>query len=529
MHANPATLRVLLAPAALFLLASCIYLPSLSNDFVHYDDFSYIQENPAVTHPSWIQATQLALSQPYEQNFAPGLWLTFRILFQTVGFESSCFHAVSAVFHGLTTILVFSLAQRFRIAPALAAGVALVWALHPQRVEAISWASGLKEPASALFALITTHLWFAGLNHSSKTQRSLWIALASVTSFLLSLSFKQTPFPLPFALIAWRILSQKRQTQVGLFSEIGLCVSAILAVVLVSMANSDAVRQGSYLGFSSALQHIPHSLSALGWISLKTLFPIGLIPDYAVPKKPNLTLSLGLVVCLLSLALFIYAIRTKKHFVMLGLLVAGSLWLPVSGILSTPLEFTADRLTYLPAAFLLIGLSSLYTQSPPLPNMIVLFGIPIGILALLTVSQQAHWANDRSLFAHALKHTPHHYPSLINQAVILAHEDHSEAAKNSLEKAIIHYPLRNGAYEALIRLHLSRQQRGLALQAAKRWTERIPLSAIAYYYHATLLELHERFEQAYKSNQQGLIISPKSKLLRQQKENLEKRFSPKAN
>lgn len=106
------SLRPHLPAVLVFIVVVLCYLPSLFNPFVHYDDFVYIVENPLVTSPHTKSTLKTIWASPYEQNFVPLLWTTFRSLFAVFRDSPLPYHTLSLLLHAANPVLVLLISRK---------------------------------------------------------------------------------------------------------------------------------------------------------------------------------------------------------------------------------------------------------------------------------------------------------------------------------------------------------------------------------------------------------------------------------
>ena len=90
---------------------------------------------------------------------------------------------------------------------------ALVFAVHPLRVESVAWATERQDVLCGVLYLLTVLAYLRGIEHGGMIQRSWWVL--SVSVFLLALLAKQAAMPLPAALLLIDIYPLKRVAAVG--------------------------------------------------------------------------------------------------------------------------------------------------------------------------------------------------------------------------------------------------------------------------------------------------------------------------
>ena len=165
------------APVLVGLVAVLVYVNALENGYV-LDDRGVILKNPIVTSVSGIWR---AFAYPYWPaaigggQYRPLAIASFSLDWWLSGGDPRWLHAVNILWHAAASVLVWFLAAEL-LAPAAALGAALLFAVHPVHVEAVSNVVGRSECMAAVFVLA------ALLAH----RRIKWIALLFFALALLS-------------------------------------------------------------------------------------------------------------------------------------------------------------------------------------------------------------------------------------------------------------------------------------------------------------------------------------------------------
>jgi len=173
--------------AAFALLALGVYRSALGGDFVS-DDYGNVVWNP------WIQSVSLsnvlALLDPfgdaalYTANYAPVHLLGHMAEWAAFGDDTTGYHVVNVVLHGVTSALLAALLAARGLPRTLSIGVAALFLLHPANVEAVAWIFQLKTILSLGFT-ITALLLFA--RHPALATLAFVLALLSKAQALLAL------------------------------------------------------------------------------------------------------------------------------------------------------------------------------------------------------------------------------------------------------------------------------------------------------------------------------------------------------
>ena len=200
-------------------LTVAVYWPVRQHDFVCYDDFAMILQNPLVLGGLTLRGLAWALTTSWFEYWHPVTWLSHMLDCELFGPNPGWHHLVSVAFHSVNAVLLFLVLRKITGAFWRSAIVAALFALHPLRVESVAWVAERKDVLSGCFFLLT--LWsyagYAGVQSpKSKVQilesvvSGQWSVVGSQTSrfyalalvfFTLALMSKPMVVTLPFVLL----------------------------------------------------------------------------------------------------------------------------------------------------------------------------------------------------------------------------------------------------------------------------------------------------------------------------------------
>ena len=138
-----------------------VYAPVAGFDFVAYDDRPYVTENPAVRAGLTLHGIRWAFSAFHSSNWHPLTWLSHMLDVELFGLAPGSHHLVSVGLHALDSVLCLLALQRLGLRRATAFAAAMLFALHPLRVESVAWIAERKDVLSAAFFFATLWLWRA--------------------------------------------------------------------------------------------------------------------------------------------------------------------------------------------------------------------------------------------------------------------------------------------------------------------------------------------------------------------------------
>src|SRR5437879_1927557 len=92
---------------ALGLITMAVFLPTLTHDFLMYDDQQYVTENRHVlTGLNW-HCAAWAFRSFYASNWHPLTWLSHMLDCQVYGLSAAGHHLTSVLLHVINTVLLF--------------------------------------------------------------------------------------------------------------------------------------------------------------------------------------------------------------------------------------------------------------------------------------------------------------------------------------------------------------------------------------------------------------------------------------
>ncbi len=146
--------RGLFLSLALAALALACYWPARSNDFVVFDDKTYLYGNPHIQAGMTWGGLLWAFTTSYAGNWHPLTWLSHMLDWQLFGANAGGHHLTSLLLHAINTVLLFVVFRRMTGAFWRSALVAALFACHPLHVESVAWASERKDLLSTFFFLL---------------------------------------------------------------------------------------------------------------------------------------------------------------------------------------------------------------------------------------------------------------------------------------------------------------------------------------------------------------------------------------
>src|SRR5437870_5298513 len=416
-----------LVPVLIALVTFAAFLPTLQNQFVTWDDAKNFLENAHYrglgwTHIRWMWTTHLG-------HYIPLTWMTLGLDYLLWGMNPFGYHLTSLLLHAANAVVFFFVVHRILTlalpspserghALAVAAGfAALVFAIHPLRVESVAWVTERRDVLSGLFYLSAILMYLRACERGARGRGWYWAAVGLFAGALLS---KSMVVNLPFVLLILDVYPLRRLGGfVGWWSEPArrIYIEKIPFVLLAAAASAIAVMAQSSVHAAASLAQLSLpgrlvvSAYGLGFYLWKMVVPVNLSPLYELPRTmdpvaPPFILSYALVLAITAIVL---ALRRPVPGLPAAWVAYVVVLLPVLGILQSGPQIAADRYTYLAglgwASLAGAGLLSTWRRWPPF----VLTGLAVVLLSglgTLTWNQVEVWHDSEKLWTHALAIDP---------------------------------------------------------------------------------------------------------------------------
>src|ERR1043165_5617581 len=154
-----------LALLFIVLISFIVYLPSLRNGLLNWDDDKYIQYNLLIRS---INLKEI-FSNYVQGNYHPVTMLIYAIEYHFFGLSAVGYHAFNLLLHLLNVILVFYVIFLLSEKTEVALVASLLFAIHPLHVESVAWASELKDLLYAFFFLASYIFYLKYLQDKQRT------------------------------------------------------------------------------------------------------------------------------------------------------------------------------------------------------------------------------------------------------------------------------------------------------------------------------------------------------------------------
>ncbi len=448
-----------------------VFSQTMRYDFVNYDDYVYVYQNPIVRSGLTPHGIIWAFAHTHARNWHPLTTLSHMVDCEIFGTKAAGHHFTNVFLHTLAVLLLFFLLQKMTGTVWRSAFVAALFAIHPLHVESVAWIAERKDVLSAVFFMLTLSAYVSYVRRPSTARymiMSLLFAcglmsksmLVSVPLVLLLLDYwplgrNQRSRHGGQAAVSGRRLEPKRSqasdvrrqksgvqgaTFVRLIVEkIPLFVLSILCGLVTFLVQERSAGSIEQLPLSWRINNA--IVSGVTYIC-QMFWPTGLAVFYRHPENHlaiwQVALALAFLIAITALAL---VWRRRRPYLLVGWLWYLVMLLPVIGIVQIGLQGHADRYTYLPQIGLYLALTWLFADlfASFRYRRAVLSAASVIVLATLSAcawKQTSYWRNSESLWTRALAVTRDNEAAHTNLGMFLLKQGQVDDAISHFQVAL---------------------------------------------------------------------------------------------
>lgn len=380
------------------------FIPALTNDFVNWDDDYNLANNANTALLAWDNIVKI-FSQPVIGNYNPLPILTFTIERAIFGLNPTVYHVNNVLLHLVCVFFIYRIFRSLDLS-ALASGAgALLFGIHPMRVESVAWVTERKDVLFGAFFLAA--LWFyIQYVRSGYLKKYFYLAMGL---FFISLFAKIQAVSLPLTMLLVDYYF-KRPLQIKLVIEKWAFFMLSLMIGLIGIYFLKD--QGSINDTTtySLVERLFIGGYSLGVYLAKFIFPYIMSPLYPYPAVlPTEVYIIGPLAVLSILSFSYIAFRKDWRPALFGILFFLFNVMFVLQVVGAGQGFLADRFTYIPYAGLMFiaayGLQWALKEKPQ-TGKVYMYGLGglMAVYMLMTWNQNKIWTNSDTLWTHVLKY-----------------------------------------------------------------------------------------------------------------------------
>jgi Flp pilus assembly protein TadD len=522
----------------LFAVVLLVFLPSVQNDFVDWDDYGFVTKNPRLTTISF-ESLRWMTTTFYMGVWHPLTWFSHAVDISLWGENPSPHRLVNILIHCCNVVLFCLLCSTLQdiwternpgrqgistegklIAAACAA---LLFGIHPLRVESVVWISERKDVLCSFFFLcsLLAYLSYARRDAPQRGNRLYFLSLGFHLAALLA---KPMAITLPFVLLVVDYFPLYRLDRKRMWK----CVREKIPYMVFSagciILNMAATWQGSVpFSYVPLRMRIMNAFHAIIFYIRQSFVPINLLPFYQMDRSldyfgPEFLICAAIVAAISGFCIW-RAVRGSRLWLALWCYFLVAL-APALGLFMSYKHAMADRYTYLPTLglWLLVGLAlaRLWLKCADFKHVVVprialvlCFVLVSAVYAERTREQSKVWRNTESLWAYVLNNADY-IPDQAYGAMgkVLEKKGDLEGATKYYRAAFSLNP-EDARFRGLLALALAKQgQNEDALALCEELVAKEPGSPMSYLQLGRVFLQLERYDEAVSSFKKSMEISP---------------------
>ena len=289
-----------IVPLAVAGLTAACFLPALSGSFLNWDDDVNFRHNLAYRGLGWAQI-RWAFSSMLFGHYIPFTRITFCLNYVLGGMDPWGYHLLNLLVHAVNAALFYVVARRLLAAAvgdgrqehrsnldvsAAAAAAALVFGIHPLRVEPVAWITGRADLLCATFVFLSTWAYLRSVEGPGPARGRL--ILVSAAGFLAALLSKGVALPVPAVLLLLDVYPLRRVRRVGWISLMKEKIPLFVVTLVAAAVIVYATRRGAVLTTAADYGVVARvTVAAYSFVisAAKFLWPAGLSPLYEMPVR----------------------------------------------------------------------------------------------------------------------------------------------------------------------------------------------------------------------------------------------------
>lgn len=455
------------------IITALVFSGSLKLDWTNWDDDLYVYKNRVVSEGK-LKDIFIPPADPANNNtYNPLVISSFALEWKLVKDRPFLYHLDNLLLHLFCTALALLFFRSMGLSVWWSGFAALLFGIHPMRVESVAWITERKDMLSALFYLAALLTYIRYIASGKNGQLFLTFLF-----FTLSLCSKIQAVTLPFALVLLDLYFQRKINPKVILEKIvffgGSLAFGLLVGITFLVKKADVITYSNVLIF---LKQIVLSGYAYTVYIIKSVVPYVTCVLYPTPASLQTEHWAGAVIAVL---LFVSALTTwrKYRVIAFGLLffTFNIFFLPMASAVGDS-TFLNDRYTYIAyiGLFFVIamGMQQLSKKGPSYRLLAASLAVVLLVaLCVLTVKYIPVWKNSETLWTDVIEKFPRKMPiAYVNRGNYLYISNQSDKALDDFNTAIELNPEYSLAYLNRSFIYIERNDTERALHDYNRYIE----------------------------------------------------------
>jgi protein O-mannosyl-transferase len=458
--------------AAIILVTLIVYSPVYKNNFLNWDDDTFVSNNPDIRNLKF-DNLKTFFTRNYVENYLPFTMISFAIDYQIDGLNPKIFVLTNLLFHILNALLVFLFVlllirsftnskfgsiQKANNPFLISAISSILFAIHPINVESVAWISERKNVLYVFFFLLSIISYVKYLKSAKFKFYNISLLL-----FLCSLLSKGVAVSLPLSIIAIDYLFlRKMLSKKVLIEKIPFFLLAMIFGFIALIGQGKEIVKID----NSLYEHLAFaSFSFINYL-FKLILPINLSAYYFCPNKATLLQWFCFIILLI---IFLLSVRYRKRispsrlsvfafcFYLANIVFLIQL-IPLGNVLM------ADRYIYLSSIGFFLLVAMFIVQLAGKFSIVYLFlGISLVLLGFKTHERIKVWNNSMVFWSDLIEKNNNLPFAWFSRGLYKESQGDNEGAMNDFNMAIQLHPNYKEVYYEKSNIFLRMGKKQLAM------------------------------------------------------------------
>lgn len=373
----------------MFVVTAAVFAAARSFGLCEVDDLLYINA---------VEGPVRAFSDVTQSIWMPLTYLTY-MLDLALGWGYGGMHVQSILWHAASAVMLYLLLRKLFGNGTVAVLAALVWSLHPLRVESVVWIASRKDVVSAFFLISALYAWVRGGRNGLVAAFALVVVGAMAKPSVMVFA--------PFAFgIDWFVTGERkdRNVYVGAFALAGL-IAVEASWAQGQGADATAIPSLIPLWFKllNALASVTVYLGNFIWpdgLGIQFMIRYPDLPRFSIPGAAVLLAVSGWFA---SVFLRRFRVGRTEGAAFAGVAFFFVALVPFLGVAGFGYHAFADRFTILPALGISLALAALMARFPLHGATAAVCCAAVAALGWRCADQTAYWSDNVKLLEHTLE------------------------------------------------------------------------------------------------------------------------------
>jgi len=429
---------------ALVVIVGWTFLPSLDGQFLFSDDYPYVVENSHVKDGFTEANVVAAFVSLGNSNWHPVTWLSHMLDCQLYGLNPWGHHLTNVIIHACNVLLVFLVLRKLTGATWLSWAAAILFGIHPLRVQSVAWISERKDVLSLFFWLLTIWAYACYARESdARTKKAKYFYGLTFAFFILGLMSKTMLVTMPFVLLLLDYWPLERWRQKSRWSLIKEKLPMFIPVIVVSILSYKAQQLGGMteeMGNLALGYRVENAVVSYARYLGKLFWPVNLCLCYPHPGQWPPGLVIGATLLVLAISVLVILGRRRAPYAFVGWFWYLGTLVPVIGIVQLGSQSMADRYTYIPIIGIMIVLVwGACELTKRLRLHVVILSTTLAVLTIACIARTRdelqYWRNDVTVWTRAIAVTQDNFMAHYTFGTLLIPTSRQNQALHEFEEA----------------------------------------------------------------------------------------------